>query len=30
MEARGLLYVEPGENRLNVTALERVAASCAN
>jgi len=30
MEARGLLYVEPGENRLNVTALERVAANCAN
>ena len=30
MEARGLLYVEPGENRLNVTALERVAATCAD
>ena len=30
MEARGLLYVEPGENRLNVTALERVAGGCGN
>ena len=30
VEARGLLYVEPGENRLNVTALERVASNCAN
>ena len=30
LEVRGLLYVEPGENRLNVTALDRVAASCGN
>jgi mono/diheme cytochrome c family protein len=30
MEARGLLYREPAENRLNLTALQRVAASCSN
>lgn len=30
MQARGLLYVEPEESRLNVTALDRVAANCSN
>ena len=30
MEARGLLYREPAENRLNLTALQKVAASCSN
>jgi len=29
VEARGLLYREPGENRLNLSSLEQVAASCA-
>jgi len=28
MEARGLLYREPSENRLNLTALRKVAANC--
>jgi hypothetical protein len=30
VEARGLLYREPGENRLNLTSLQTVAPSCAN
>jgi mono/diheme cytochrome c family protein len=28
IEARGLLYIEPNENRLNVTALNRLSSSC--
>ncbi len=28
VEARGLLYREPGENRLNLTSLQTVAQSC--
>jgi len=30
VEARGLLYVEPGESRLNVTALQTVSSACGN
>jgi len=30
MEARGLLYREPGENRLNRTSLQTIATTCAN
>jgi mono/diheme cytochrome c family protein len=30
MEARGLLYREPNESRLNVTSLQSVASTCGN
>ena len=30
MEARGLLYREPNDARLNLTSLQMVAASCSN
>ena len=30
VEARGLLYRDPAENRLNLTALQKIAAGCAN
>jgi hypothetical protein len=28
--ARGVLYREPVENRLNLTSLQKLAASCSN